>query len=117
MVRRACDFNQVEVKNPMAASTTTTTTTTTTTPNLSFANGRPRSVKEKDDVLKEPVQAVSYPDLVSLISNFFLKDHKITQLLRSSKMKRLNARVAISQIEYPVKNILQFKLKIKLRYC
>ena len=117
MVRRACDFSQAEVKNPMAASTTTTTTTTTTTPNLSFANGRPRSVKEKDDVLKEPVQAASYPDLVSLISNFFLKDHKITQLLCSSKMKRLNARVAISQIEYPVKNILQFKLKIKLRYC
>ena len=69
MVRRACDFNQVEVKNPMAASTTTTTTTST--PNLSFANGRPRSGKEKDDVLKEPVQAASYPDLVSLISNFF----------------------------------------------
>ena len=73
MVCRACDFNQVEVKNPMAASTTTTTTTTTTTPNLSFANGRPRSVKEKDDVLKESVQAASYPDLVSLISNFFFE--------------------------------------------
>ena len=112
MVRRACDFNQVEVKNPMAASTTTTTTTST--PNLSFANGRPRSGKEKDDVLKEPVQAASYPDLVSLISNFFLKDHKITQLLCSSKMKRLNARVAISRNAFLVKNILHFKLKLKL---
>ena len=75
MVRRACDFSQAEVKNPMAASTTTTTTTTTTTPNLSFANGRPRSVvKEKDDVLKELVQAASYPDLVSLFKvQFFFE--------------------------------------------
>ena len=77
MVRRACDFSRAEVKNPMAASTTTTTTTTTTTPNLSFANGRPRSVvKEKDDVLKELVQAASYPDLVSLFKVQFFFERK-----------------------------------------
>ena len=75
MVRRACLFRPAEVKKPTVrttASTTTTTTTTTTTattPNGSFANSRAKSVeKEKDDVLKEPVQAAS--DLVSLISNF-----------------------------------------------
>ena len=75
MVRRACLFRPAEVKKPTVrttASTTTTTTTTTTTattPNGSFANSRAISVeKEKDDVLKEPVQAAS--DLVSLISNF-----------------------------------------------
>ena len=79
MVRRACLFRPAEVKKPTVrttASTTTTTTTTTTatTPNGSFANSRAKSVeKEKDDVLKEPVQAVSYPDLVSLISNFFFE--------------------------------------------
>ena len=98
LVRRACLFNPDENKKP---TTTASTTTTTTTANLS-ANRRAKDAKEeKEDVFKEPVQAASYPDLVSLISNFFLKDHKITQL--SSKMKRLNARVAISQIEYPVK--------------
>ena len=70
MVRRACLFRPAEVKKPTVrttASTTTTTTTTATTPNGSFANSRAKSV-EKDDVLKEPVQAAS--DLVSLISNF-----------------------------------------------
>ena len=67
MVRRACLFRPAEVKKPTVR--TTTTTTTATTPNGSFANSRAKSVeKEKDDVLKEPVQAAS--DLVSLISNF-----------------------------------------------
>ena len=72
MVRRACLFRPAEVKKPTVRTTASTTTTTTaTTPNGSFANSRAKSVeKEKDDVLKEPVQAVSYPDLVSLISNF-----------------------------------------------
>ena len=69
MVRRACLFRPAEVKKPTVRTTTTTTTTTATTPNGSFANSRAKSVeKEKDDVLKEPVQAAS--DLVSLISNF-----------------------------------------------
>jgi len=47
----------------------------------------------------------------------FWKDHKITQQVHSSKTKRLNARVAISQNAFFAKNILHFKLKIKLRYC
>ena len=71
MVRRACLFRPAEVKKPTVRTTasTTTTTTTATTLNGSFANSRAKSVeKEKDDVLKEPVQAAS--DLVSLISNF-----------------------------------------------
>ena len=70
MVRRACLFRPAEVKKPTVRTTASTTTTTTaTTPNGSFANSRAISVeKEKDDVLKEPVQAAS--DLVSLISNF-----------------------------------------------
>ena len=70
MVRRACLFRPAEVKKPTVRTTASTpTTTTATTPNGSFANSRAKSVeKEKDDVLKEPVQAAS--DLVSLISNF-----------------------------------------------
>ena len=72
MVRRACLFRPAEVKKPTVRTTASTTTTTTaTTPNGSFANSRAISVeKEKDDVLKEPVQAAS--DLVSLISNFLV---------------------------------------------
>jgi len=102
MVRRACLFRPAEDKRAMA-STTTTTTTTTTTLNRSLSNRRAQSAEgEKDEVLKEPVvqAAVSYSDLVSLISNFwkdhldlvslisnFWNDHKITQQLHSSKMK------------------------------
>ena len=67
IVRRACLFKPDEVKKPI---TTTTTTTTTTTVNRPFANSRPKSAEgEKDDILKEPVQAAA-SDLVSLISNF-----------------------------------------------
>ena len=102
MVRRACLFRPAEDQRA-TASTTTTTTTTTTTLNRSLANRRVQSAEgEKDEVLKEPVvqAAVSYSDLVSLISNFwkdhldlvslisnFWNDHKITQQLHSSKMK------------------------------
>ena len=68
IVRRACLFKPDEVKKP----TTTTTTTTTTTANLTFANRRANKAEgETDEVLKEPLQAASYSDLVSLISNFF----------------------------------------------
>ena len=67
IVRRACLFKPDEVKKP----TTTTTTTTTTTANLTFANRRANKAEgETDEVLKEPLQAASYSDLVSLISNF-----------------------------------------------
>ena len=86
MVRRACLFRPAEDQR---ATTVSTTTTTITTANLSLANRRIKSAEgEKDEVLKEPVvqAAVSYSDLVSLISNFW-KDHKITQQLHSSKMK------------------------------
>ena len=70
LVRRACLFNPDENKKP---TTTASTTTTTTTANLS-ANRRAKDAKEeKEDVFKEPVQAASYPDLVSLISNFFFE--------------------------------------------
>ena len=98
MVRRACLFRPAE--DQRATASTTTTTTTTTTP---LSNRRAQSAEdEKDEVLKEPVvqAAVSYSDLVSLISNFwkdhldlvslisnFWNDHKITQQLHSSKMK------------------------------
>ena len=72
MVRRACLFRPAEDQRATAS---TTTTTTTTTLNRSFANRRPSAEGEKDEVLKEPVvQAASYSDLVSLISNFW-KDH------------------------------------------
>jgi len=79
MVRRACLFRPAEDQRATASTTTTatttTTTTTTTTLNRSFANRRPSAEGEKDEVLKEPVvQAASYSDLVSLISNFW-KDH------------------------------------------
>ena len=69
MVRRACLFRPAE--NKMATTASTTTTTTTTTTNVSLSNRRVKSEEgEKDEVLKEPVQAVaSYSDLVSLISN------------------------------------------------
>ena len=72
MVRRACLFRPVENKRATTASTTTTTTTTT---NVSLSNRRVKSEEgEKDEVLKEPVQAVaSYSDLVSLISNLVEK--------------------------------------------
>ena len=63
IVRRACLFNPDEVKKPTTTAFTTTTTTTTTT--ATTPNG---VEKEKDDVLKELVQAAS--DLVSLINNF-----------------------------------------------
>ena len=102
MVRRACLFRPAEDQRA-TASTTTTTTTTTTALNRSLSNRRAQSAEaEKDEVLKEPVvqAAVSYSDLVSLISNFwkdhldlvslisnFWNDHKITQQLHSSKMK------------------------------
>ena len=67
IVRRACLFKPDEVKKP----TTTTTTTTTTTANLTFANRRANKAEgETDEVLKEPLQAASYSDLVSLFSNF-----------------------------------------------
>ena len=72
MVRRACLFRPAEDQRA-TASTTTTTTTTTTTLNRSSANRRVQSAEgEKDEILKEPVvqAAVSYSDLVSLISNF-----------------------------------------------
>ena len=72
MVRRACLFRPAE--DQRATASTTTTTTTTTTP---LSNRRAQSAEdEKDEVLKEPVvqAAVSYSDLVSLISNFW-KDH------------------------------------------
>ena len=71
IVQRACDFKPVEFKKSSFTTTTTTTnTTTTTTVNRSFANSRPKSAEgEKDDILKEPVQAAA-SDLVSLISNF-----------------------------------------------
>ena len=98
MVRRACLFRPAE--DQRATASTTTTTTTTTTP---LSNRRAQSAEdEKDEVLKEPVvqAAVSYSDLVSLISNFwkdhldlvslisnFWNDYKITQQLHSSKMK------------------------------
>ena len=101
MVRCACLFRPAE--DQRATASTTTTTTTTTTLNRSLANRRVQSGEgEKDEVLKEPVvqAAVSYSDLVSLISNFwkdhldlvslisnFWNDHKITQQLHSSKMK------------------------------
>ena len=100
MVRRACLFRPAEDQRATASTTSTTTTTTTTTP---LSNRRAQSAEdEKDEVLKEPVvqAAVSYSDLVSLISNFwkdhldlvslisnFWKDHKITQLHSSSKLK------------------------------
>ena len=73
MVRRACLFRPAENKRATTASTTTTTTTTTT--NVSLSNRRVKSEEgEKDEVLKEPVQAVaSYSDLVSLISNLVEK--------------------------------------------
>ena len=68
IVRRACLVKPDEVKKP----TTTPTTTTTTTANLTFANRRANKAEgETDEVLKEPLQAASYSDLVSLISNFF----------------------------------------------
>ena len=72
MVRHACLFRPVENKRATTASTTTTTTTTT---NVSFSNRRVKSEEgEKDEVLKESVQAVaSYSDLVSLISNLVEK--------------------------------------------
>ena len=75
IVQRACDFKPAEFKKPTFTTTTTTTTTiTTTTTNRSFVNSkanRTRAEDEKDEALKVPVQAaVSYPDLVSLISNF-----------------------------------------------
>ena len=72
MVRRACLFRPAENKRGTTASTTTTTTTTT---NVSLSNRRVKSEEgEKDEVLKEPVQAVaSYSDLVSLISNLVEK--------------------------------------------
>ena len=72
IVQRACDFKPAEFKKSIF---TTTTTTTTTTANRSFANSRLKSEEgEKDEVLKEPVQAVaSYSDLVSLISNLVEK--------------------------------------------
>ena len=71
MVRRACLFKPVEdQRTDLTTASTTTTTTTTTTVNLSLANRRVQSSEwEKDDVLKEPVQAVA-SDLVSLISKF-----------------------------------------------
>ena len=70
IVRRACLFKPDEVKKPIII--TTTTTTTTTTANLTFANRRANKAEgETDEVLKEPLQAASYSDLVSLISNFF----------------------------------------------
>ena len=70
MVRRACLFRPAEDQRATAS---TTTTTTTTTLNRSLANRRVQSAEgEKDEILKEPVvqAAVSYSDLVSLISNF-----------------------------------------------
>ena len=70
IVRRACLFKPDEVKKPTII-TTTTTTTTTTTANSTFTNRRANKVEgETDEVLKEPLQAASYSDLVSLISNF-----------------------------------------------
>ena len=72
IVRRACLFKPDEAKKLTTAFTTatTTTTTTTTTANL-FANRRANKAEgEPDEVLKEPLQAASYSDLVSLISNF-----------------------------------------------
>ena len=68
MVRRACLFRPAEDKR-----VTTASTTTTTTANFSLANRRVKIAEdEKAEVLKEPVAqaAVSYSDLVSLISNF-----------------------------------------------
>ena len=84
MVRRACLFRPAEDQRATTASTTTTITA-----NLSLANRRFKSAEgEKDDVSKEPVvqaaASYSYPDFVSLISNF-LKDHKITQLFTLAK--------------------------------
>ena len=128
MVRRACLFRPAEDKRA-TATTITTTTTTTTTANLSLANRRVKSAEGEDEGLKEPVvqAVVSYSNLVSLIINLveksvslisnFLNDHKLTQLLHSSKMKRLNAREAISQNAFFVKNIFRFQIKIKLKYC
>ena len=130
MVRRACLFRPAEDKRATTATTTTTITTTTTTPNVSLANRRVKSEEgETHEALKEPVvqAVVSYSNLVSLIINLmeksvslisnFLNDHKLTQLLHSSKMKRLNAREAISQNAFFVKNIFRFQIKIKLKYC
>ena len=71
MVRRACLFRPAE--DQRATASTTTTTTTTTALNRSLSNRRAQSAEaEKDEILKEPVvqAAVSYSDLVSLISNF-----------------------------------------------
>ena len=70
MIRRACLFRPAENKRDTTASTTTTTTTTT-----NVSNRRVKSEEgEKDEVLKEPVQAVAlYSDLVSLISNLVKK--------------------------------------------
>ena len=70
MVRRACLFKPVEDQRTDLTTASTTITTTTTTVNLSLSNRRVKSSEwEKDDVLKEPVQAVA-SDLVSLISKF-----------------------------------------------
>ena len=70
MVRRACLFRPASTTTTTTTITTTTTTTTTTL-NRSLANRRPSAEGEKVEVLKEPVvQAASYSDLVSLISNF-----------------------------------------------
>ena len=72
IVRRACLFKPDEVKKPTTTTTitTTTTTTTTTTANLSANRRAKKAEGETDEVLKEPLQAASYSDLVSLISNF-----------------------------------------------
>ena len=73
MVRRACLFRPAENKRATTTTASTATTPTTTT-NVS-SNRRVKSEEgEKDEVLKEPVQAVaSYSDLVSLISNLVEK--------------------------------------------
>jgi len=72
IVRRACLFNPDEAKKPTAFTTTTTTTITTPMANLTFSKRRANKAEgETDEVLKEPLQAASYSDLVSLISNFF----------------------------------------------
>ena len=82
IVQRACDFAPAEVKKPIftTAASTTTITTTTTTANRSFGKSRLKSAEgEKDDILKEPVQAAA-SDLVSLISNFFERSYNNTTI-------------------------------------
>ena len=69
IVRRACEFKPVEAKK-LTTTAFTTTTTTTTTANLSAKRRANKAEGETDEVLKEPLQAALYSDLVSLFSNF-----------------------------------------------